>query len=286
MSNKFYLNVPIDGEGWEHIETLQNLALYSEFEERIDDIVKLIEDCEQHWAAHRNDEEEWSADALRVLGAVRRHSYNIHQRIELFQDDLAYTIRWVIGDLSVLSVRDSQYVAALATDHACRAFEELVRWLRDVDESLYVGGRSNVIAMFKDDPQSYKALLREIRSELFPIEIETRESVANLMGTAREYLILARMYDSPVLSSCERARIFANASKAGKNSGLSRNEATLDRNENIRRYGKRLRDSGRSKKEALDIILQTDTALKEPGTSRKLSRKQLGNILVEAGIFS
>jgi len=142
MSNKFYLNAPIDGDGWEHIETLQHLALYSEFEERIDDIVELIEDGEQHWAEHRNDEEEWSADALRVLGAVRRHSYNIHQRIELFQDDLAYTIRWMIGDLSVLSVSDSQYVAALAIDRACRAFEELVRWLREVDDSMYVGGRS------------------------------------------------------------------------------------------------------------------------------------------------
>jgi hypothetical protein len=286
MSNKFYLNAPIDGDGWEHLETLQHLALYSEFEERIDAIFELIEDGEQHWAAHRNDEEEWSPDALRVLGAVRRHSYNIHQRIELFQDDLAYTIRWMIGDLSVLSVSDSQYVAALAIDRACRAFEELVRWLRDVDDSLYVGGRSSVIAMFKDDPKSYKALLREIRSELFPIEIETRESVANLMGAARQYLILARVYASPVLSSSEKSRIFAKASKGGKNSGASRNEANLDRNENIRRYGKRLRDSGRTKKEALDIILQSDAALKEPGESKKLSRKQLGNILVEGGIFS
>lgn len=286
MSNKFYLNAPIDGDGWEHIERLQHLALYSEFEEHIDDIVELIEDGEQHWAEHRNDEEEWSADALRVLGAVRRHSYNIHQRIELFQDDLAYTIRWMIGDLSVLSVSDSQYVAALAIDRACRAFEELGRWLRDVDDSLYVGGRTNVIALFKDHPESYKALLQEIRSELFPIEIETRESVANLMGAARQYLILARVYASPTLSSSEKSRIFAKASKGGKNSGVSRNEANLDRNENIRRYGKRLRDSGRTKKEALDIILQSDAALKEPGESKKLSRKQLGNILVEGGIFS
>jgi hypothetical protein len=286
MSNRFYLGAPIDADGWANLETLKYASLYSEFEERIEDIIELIRDGEQHWADHRNDEGEWSADALRVLGAVRQHSHNIHQRIGLFQDDVAHTIRYMIGDLSVSSVSDSQYVAALTIDRGCRAIEELARWLREVDDSLYVGGRASVFALFNDHPKSYKALLQEIRSELFPLEIEARESVANLIGAGRQYLILARVYASPVLSSSEKSRIFAKASKGGKGSGVSRNETNLSRDENICRYGRRLRDSGRTKSEALDAILQTNAALKEPGDSRKLSRKQLGNILVKGGIFS
>lgn len=286
MSNRFYLGAPIDADGWANLETLRYASLYNEFAERIEDIIELIRDGEQHWADHRNDEGEWSADALRVLGAVRRHSYNIHQRIELFQDDVAHTIRYIIGDLSVSSVTDSQYVAALTIDRGCLAIEELARWLRDVDDSLYVGGRANVIALFNDHPKSYKALLQEIRSELFPLEVEARESVANLIGAGRQYLILARVYASPTLSGREKALISAKASKGGKGSGVSRNEANLSRDENICRYGRRLRDSGRTKSEALDAILQTNAALKEPGDSRKLSRKQLGNILVKGGIFS
>ena len=286
MSNRFYLGAPIDADGWANLETLKYTSLYNEFEERIEDIIELIRDGEQHWADHRNDEGEWSAEALRVLGAVRRHSYNIHQRIGLFQDDVAHTIRYMIGDLPASSVTDSQYVAALTIDRGCRAIEELARWLRDVDDSLYVGGRANVFALFNDHPKSYKALLQEIRSELFPLEIEARESVANLIGAGRQYLILARVYASPVLSSIEKSLIFAKASKGGKGSGVSRNETNLSRDENICRYGRRLRDSGRTKSEALDAILQTNAALKEPGDSRKLSRKQLGNILVKGGIFS
>lgn len=67
---------------------------------------------------------------------------------------MAHTIRYMIGGLSVSCVTDSQYVAALTIDRGCLAVEELARWLRDVDDSLYVGGRTHVLALLNDHPKS------------------------------------------------------------------------------------------------------------------------------------
>ncbi|WDG47194.1 hypothetical protein [Pseudomonas chlororaphis] len=286
MSNRFYLSAPLDIDDWGNIYDLEHLALYEEFAERIDAAVELIREGKQHWANHQDDIGEWSADAVRILGEVRRHSYNIHQRIGLFQDDLASTIRWIIGELSVSAVTDCQYVAALAIDRACRAIEVLGHWLRDVHEDLYACDPEDVIALAEDYPDSFDVLLSEVRQERVQLEIEARESAADLIGSARHYMTLARVYASPVLSSNEKMRISANASKGGNSSAAVRQEANTGRDEDICKYGRRLRDTGRTKTEALDAILQSNAALKSPGGSEKLSRKQLGNILVKGKVFS
>lgn len=286
MSNRLYLSVPLDCEDWENIEALEYLTLYEEFAERIDDIVELMREGQQHWADHQSDAGEWSADAVRVLGEVRRHSYNIQQRIGLFQEDLAHTIRWIIGELSVSSVTDCQYVAALAIDRACRAIEVLGRWLIDVDEELYADDRANVITLAEEDPHSFDVLLAEIRREQIPLEIEARESAADLMGMARHYMTLANVYASPLLSTSEKIRISASARKAGKNSAVIRHEATIDRNKSICLHAKRLLTDGRSEREIVGIITGTDSALKTPGGADKLSSKQIRNILVAGGVLS
>ena len=285
MSNRFYLSAPLDLEGWESIEALQYLTLYEEFAQRIDNIVQLIREGQQHWGDHQNEAGEWSTDAVRVIGEVRRHSYNIHQRIGLFQDDLAHTIRWIIGELSVSSVTDCQYVAALAIDSACRAMEVLGRWLRDVDENLYDGSRAEINALFEVYPDSFKVLLSEIRREQNFLEIETRESTADLMGAARHYMTLARVYASPTLSGNEKMRISANASKGGNSSAAVRREATADRNQSICSHARRLLGNGRSEREVVGIISATDSALKTPGGTAKLSKKQIRNILVAGGVL-
>lgn len=286
MNNRFYLNAPLDVEDWENIEALEYLTLYEEFAERIDNIVELIREGQQHWADHQNEAGEWSADAVRVLGEVRRRSYNIHQRIGLFQDDLARTIRWIISESSESAVTDCQYVAALAIDRACRAIEVLGRWLREFNENLYAGDRENVIVLAEEYPASFDVLVNEIRQEQASLEADDREYAADLLGAARHYMILARVYASPVLSSSEKMRISANASKGGNSSAAVRQEAIAGRDEDICKYGRRLRDSGRTKTEALDAILQSNAALKSPGASEKLSRRQLSNILVKGKIFS
>lgn len=285
MSNKFYLNVPLDLEGWESVEALEHLTLYEEFSERIDNLVELIREGQQHWADHQDDAGEWSADAIRVLGEVRRRSLNIHQRIGLSQEDLAQTVRWVVGELSASSVTDCQYAAALALDRACRAIEILGRWLRDVDDDLYAGGRANVNALAEDDPSRFSVLLRDIRQEYAHLEIEARESAADLMGAARHYMTLARVYASPLLSNSEKIRISTTARKAGNSSAAIRREATADRNQSICSHATRLLNDGRSEREIVGIIASTDSAIKAPGRAAKLSTKQIRNILVAGGVL-
>lgn len=58
MSNRFYLGAPIDADGGANLERLKHSSLHNEFAERIEDIIELIRDGEQHWADHRNDEGE------------------------------------------------------------------------------------------------------------------------------------------------------------------------------------------------------------------------------------
>lgn len=285
MSNKFYLRVPLDIDGWEDIEALEHLTLYDEFAERIDDAVELIREGQQHWASHQDDGGEWSADAVRVLAEVRRLSPGIRQRFDQSQDDLPRCIRWTVGESSESAVTDCQCVAALAIDRACGAIEVLGRWLRDVDADLYADGRKDVIALVERDPDSFDVLLSEVRHEQAHLEIEARESTADLMGAARHYMTLARVYASPLLSSRDKIRISATARKAGNNSATVRREASADRNQSICSHAKRLLSDGRSEREIVGIIVGTDSALKTPGGTAKLSTKQIRNILVAGGVF-
>lgn len=286
MNSRFYLSVPIDAEGWENIEALEHLVLYEEFAERIDRVVELIREVHLHWANHLNDAGEWTIDAVRVFGEVRRHSYNIHQRIGLFQDDLARTIRWFIGESSESVFTDCQCVAALAIDRACHAIEVLGRWLREFNEVLYTSDRDNLISLAEECPDSFDVLVNEIRQEQASLEADAREYAADLIGAAQHYIILARVYASPVLSSSEKTRISATATKAGNNSADIRREATADRNQSICSHAKRLLSDGRSEREIVGIIFGTDSAIKAPGNSTKLSKKQIRNILVSAGILT
>ncbi|WP_236191907.1 hypothetical protein [Pseudomonas paraglycinae] len=286
MNSRFNLSVPIDVEGWENIEALEHLVLYEEFAERINRVVELIREGQLHWANHLNDAGEWTVDAVRVLREVRRHSYNIHQRIGLFQDDLASTIRWFIGESTESAFTDCQCVAALALDRACRAIEVLGRWLREFHEDLYSGERDILIALAEESPESFDVLVNEIRQKQASLEADAREQAADFIGAAQHYMILARVYASPVLSSREKTRISVTARKAGNNSAGIRREASADRNQSICSHATRLLNDGRSKREIVGIIFGTDSALKAPGSSAKLSKKQIRNILTSAGILT
>jgi hypothetical protein len=285
VSNRFYLRVPLDVYGWEDIEALEHLALYDEFAERIDDAVELIREGQQHWVGHQDDGGEWSFDAVRVLAEVRRLSPGIRQRFDQSQEDLPRSIRWTVGESSESAVTDCQYVAALAIDRACRAVEVLGRWLRDFDADLYTGGRDEMCALVESDPDSFYVLMSEVRREQSHLEIEARESAADLIGAARHYMTLARVYASPLLSNSEKIRISATARKAGNNSGVVRREATADRNQSICSHAKRLLGDGRSEREIVGVIVGTDSALKTPGGAAKLSKKQIRNILVAGGVL-
>ncbi|MCU7650737.1 hypothetical protein [Pseudomonas piscis] len=284
MSNHLYLDAPLDIDGWEIVEPLENLELYEEFSERIDDALELIREGQHYWASHQEDG-AWSAESKRVMTEVRRLSYNIRQTFNRSQDDLPRCIRWTIGELSESAVTDCQCVAAFAIDRACRAIEVLARWMADFDTDLYTVGRDTLATLAKDKPKSFNIFLNEVRHEQAQQEIEARENVADLMGVARYYMTLASVYASPLLSSSEKIRISAATSKAGKSSAKIRKENTADRDRSICSHGKRLLNDGRSRRELVGIIAGTDSALKQPGGSVKLSKKQLRNILVTGGVL-
>jgi hypothetical protein len=284
LDREFYLSSPLNIEGWEVIETFERFTLYDEFAERIDAALELIQEGREHWAIHFSDG-EWSAESIRVMADVRRLSYNIHQQFERSRDDLPRCIRWAVGKSSRPAITDSQYIAALATDRACRVIETLERWLSDFDKNLCAGNFENLSALIADASDDFMELMEEVRREQPHLEIEAREAAADLMGTARYYMTLANVYASPLLSSADKIRISATARKAGNSSAAVRREATTDRNESICSHAKRLLSDGRSEREIVGIIAGTDSAVRSPGGSEKLSTKQIRKILVEGRVL-
>jgi len=284
LSRAFYLSDPLYIEGWEIVETFERFTLYDEFAERIDIALGLILEGQEHWASHLADG-EWSAESIRVMADVRRLSYNIRQQFERSRDDLPRCIRWTVGESSRSAITDSQYIAALAIDRACRVIETLERWLSGFDKDLCAGNFENLAALIADASDEFMAFVEEVRHEQPHLEIEAREAAADLMGAARYYMTLANVYASPLLNSADKMRISATARKAGTSSAAIRREAVLDRNESICSHAKRLLSEGRSEREIVGIIFGTDSALKTPGSSIKLSTKQIRNILVAGEVF-
>lgn len=284
MSKKFYLSAPLDIEGWEVFETLERFTLYDEFSDRIDDALELIREGQEHWAGHMK-EGEWSAESVRVLSNVRRLSYNILEQFERSRDDLPRCIHWTVGESSNSPITDSQYIAALAIDRACRAIETLERWLSAFDKDLCAGNADNLNLLAQHSQADIADFLSHVRNEHARREIEARESAADLMGVARNYMTLANVYTHPLVSRSEKDRICASARKAGKHSASIRREATVNRNKSICAHAKRLLSDGRTKREIVGIILGTDSALKTSGSGSKLSQKQIRNILMASGIL-
>ncbi|MFU4908335.1 hypothetical protein ACM7ZU_12400 [Pseudomonas aeruginosa] len=286
MDNRLYLNAPLEIEGWEIVETLEHLTLFCEFRERIEDALELIQFGQKHWQGHMHHDGEWSVLAMQTVAEVRCLAYNIWQSFQRSSDDLARCIRWSVGLSSAdSSVTDSQCVAALAMDRACRAIETLARWLEGFDAELYGTNPGVVAALAEEAPDHFEELLTALRQEGAMEEMEARESAADLLGTARHYMTLADVYASPLLSSTEKVRISAAASKAGRNSVAVRQEAVAARNANICSHGRRLLDGGKSEREIVGIIAGTDSALKKAGGTDRLSKKQIRNILVAGGVL-
>ncbi len=284
MNRKFHVGAPLNIEGWEIVETLEQFTLYDEFADRIDTALELIREGQELWGSHQKGG-EWSAESVRVLTNVRRLSTNISQRFERSMDDLPRCISWTIGESSNSDITDSQFIAALAIDRACRAIETLERWLRGFDTDLSSGNLERLHTSIAETSDDFAAFVEEVRHHQAYLEIEARETVADLTGKARYYMTLANIYASPLLSSSDKTRISAIARKAGKSSAAIRREATIDRNQSICAHARRLLYDGRSEREIVGIIAGTDSALKALGGTVKLSTKQIRNILVTEGVL-
>ena len=284
LNRIFYLSAPLEIEGWEIVETFERFTLYDEFADRIDEALELIRQGQEQWASHQTDG-EWSAESVRVLANVRRLSYNISQQFERSSDDLPRCIHWTIGESSNSAITDSQYIAALAIDRACRLIETLERWLRDFDTDLCGGNSESLTSLIDAASYDLADLVNEVRHQQSRLEMEIRESAAELMGSARYYTTIADVYASPLLSRDDKIRISASARRAGKSSAAVRREAIVDRNRSICAHAKRLLSDGRSERDIVGTIVGTNSALKTPGGNVKLSTKQIRNVLIAGGII-
>lgn len=285
MNDRLYLGSPLGIEGWEVIERLEGFALFEEFRERLEDALAVIHEGQALWADHLDSDGVWSEQALCAVADVRRQATSILQRLPDPMADFATSIRWSVRWSADVNATDAQCVAALALDRACRAIETLAAWLADFDADL--GGDSSELLseLAKEAPQEFAVFLADARLRGALAEVEARERAADLLGVARHYMTLARVYESPLMSSQEKSRISAAASKAGRHSAEVRQGAAADRNKAICAHGRRLLQDGRAERDLVGIILGTDSALKSPGGQEKLSAKQIRNILRLGGVI-
>jgi len=280
VSEHLYLAAPLDIEGWEIVECLESHILFKEFDERVDDALALVREGQSHWREHQTADGEWSATAADTVGEVRRLAYNIRQSFQRYGGDLAACIRSSIGNSGEGGISDAQYVAALAMDRACRVIETLASWLSDFDGALYSVRPDLVELIAENDPDGFADLLSRRRAECAQGEMDTRESVAELLGEARRYIFIAGAYARPVLGDIKRAKITAAAKKGGVGSVESRRDKIekSGRNKAICDAARRLLRGGCAERDVTGKIVGTDAAL-------GLGRKMIGNILRDEGIL-
>lgn len=279
VSDRFRVATPLEVDGWEIIEALEQHALFDEFTKRLDTAIDLLHEGQALWRNHLKDG-QWSIEATQTVAEVRRLAYNIRQRFDGASGDLATCIRWAVSAGS--TVTDSECVAALAMDRACWAIESLAAWLEGIDQRL-AGCANGVGALMPASEGQRTALVQLVRDNQAVIEMETRERVADLLGEARHYMTIAQVYASPLMSAMDKARISAAASKAGRSSASVRQEGTSDRNRRICAAGRRMLENGVPKRDVAGKIANSAAAEKEPGGD-KLSTRQLRNILRAGGV--
>jgi len=279
VSDRFRVATPLEVDGWEITEALENYALFDEFAERLDTAINLLHEGQALWRDHLKDG-QWSSEATQTVAEVRRRAYNIRQRFDGASGDLAMCIRWAVSAGS--SVTDSQCVAALAMDRACWAIEALAAWLKGIDQQLshYASGLG---ALMPASEGQRTALLQLVRDNQAVFEMETRERIADLLGEARHYMTIAQIYASPLMSAMDKARVSAAASKAGRSSAAVRQDGTSERNRRICAAGRRMLANGVSKNDVVGKIANSAVAEKEPGGD-KLSTKWLRKILRAGGV--
>lgn len=279
MSNRFRVATPLDVDGWEITEALENYALFDEFAERLDTAIDLLHEGQALWRDHLKDG-QWSSEATQTVAEVRRLAYNIRQRFDGASSDLATCIRWAVSAGS--TVTDSQCVAALAMDRACWAIEALAAWLEGIDQRL-AGCVNGVGALTPASEGLRTALVQSVRDNQTVLEMETRERVADLLGEARHYMTIAQVYASPLISATDKARVSAAASKAGRSSAAVRQAGNSERNRRICAAGWRMLKNGVPKGDVTGKIANSAAAEKEPGGA-KLSKKMIGIILRAGGV--
>lgn len=270
-----WISAPLDVEGWEVVESLEDYALYPEYAARIDECLQLIADGQAFWQPYRNattidDDGSWQPGVEHAISEVRRLAYNIRQLAERYGGDLAGHIRSSIyaqrDDIS-----DSAYVAAMGIDRACWAIQRISRWLVEFEAELVSDWGPYLKATLAERPDLYEKRINQTRCDCAISEGETMESVAEFTGAARRYIEQAGYMQLAQSATTRRAQ------RAGQASGESRREQTQKRDTAICSEGRRLLKSGRSTRDLAGMIAKTAIA-------EGLTVRRVRDILKDGGV--
>lgn len=241
---------------------LEWLPLYGEFAGRFNEALDLVAAGVEMWRPH--EREEW---AIGAAAEISRRLYTIEQRTEWgfvasLSLDVPSTARLVASSDS--RITDSQLAAALAMAYGCRAINVLREWQAQLADDMFkASGRALIDDTRINYPEVYATIVNDYRIENSIAEIEARESAADLLGRARNSIVIAELYrDSSIPPAAlkrisERALKTSRAAvgrKAGERSGAARQEKNAERDRAICDAGRELLASGRSPGEITGII--------------------------------
>lgn len=272
-----WISAPLDVEGWEVVESLEDYALYPEYEARIDECLQLIAEGQAFWQPYRDtatadDAGSWQPVAEHTVGEVRRLAYNIRQLAERYGGDLAGHVRSSLGAYGD-DIADPAYVAAMGIDRACRAIERISRWLVDFDDELAADWGPALKATLVERPDLYEVRINQTRNACAIGEGETREALAELVATAKRYIEQAAN-----MQLAENARTQL-ARKGGQKSGVKRRKNNEERDKAICDKGRALQRRGVADHELSGVIAQTIEA-------EGLTSKSIRRILREGGVIN
>lgn len=206
MPYRELLGPPLDINPDAPPKRLTECALYPEFAERFGDAFDLIDEGQYLWEDFYVSGQGWDPLASQVVSDVSYMASNIRQSFNRYPSvGLAEAIRR--SRLKSDGVSDTQLVAALAMDRACRSVQILWTWINWIENDARLADLPHTAQISMAPPDIYLEIVNEHRATCPHLEIEARESAAIYIGDARNYMTLAHVYATPALSDELKARI-------------------------------------------------------------------------------
>lgn len=268
---------------------LTECALYPEFAERFADAFDLIDEGQYLWKKFYSSDQGWDPVASQVASRVSLMAFNIRQSFNSYPSHgLAKAIRDSRLGVDTKGVSDTQLVAALAIDRACRSIQILWAWINWIEGDARLGDLPHTAQISMAPPDIYLEVVNEHRATCPHLEIEARESAAIYMGDARNYMTIAIAYLNPNLTEVEKVGISRGAVKQDR---MERSRKNYLKSAEVRKDVHADRDAaickkGEERKNATGTERGVATWMVEYGFGAGLGAKQVYNILVAGRVLT
>lgn len=267
MSERLLITSPLEVDGWEVIESLEELSLFEfdGYRDLSNDAIALLNEVQSMWREHQNADGEWPEHATSTASDVLRLAYNIRQGYQRYGDPLSDRIRSSIGLHSGSPISDGQLEGAMAMASACLALRVLGNWLEVFEIELYRVRPDLVARIESQDKQGFTQLIERRRDDLSASETESLERVHGYLSEASIYLTKAKgtLREKEALASARKKQ-----SQAGEKGG----------------HGNRKADSVAQQKKAATRERIKDAACRVISSRPGISRRDLVSSLFSADI--